>query len=132
MLISKCWCNKSQQIKLSAPKQFCYLIFLEVGSQKSKIKLSGLPGGPGVKILPANAGDTSSMLGLGRFHMPRGNEAHVPQLLKSIRLELMLHSKRSCRCEKTEHCNEKATPTLCNEEKPTRSSQDPAEPQINK
>ncbi|KAI4588236.1 hypothetical protein MJG53_002644 [Ovis ammon polii x Ovis aries] len=86
----------------------------------------------GVKILPANVGDTSSMLGLGRFHMPRGNEAHVPQLLKSTRLEPMLHSKRSCRCEKTEHCNEKAPPTLCNEEKPTRSSQDPAEPQINK
>ena len=128
MLISKCWCNKSQQIKLSAPKQFCYIS----GSQKSKIKMSGLPGGPGVKILPANAGDTSLILGLGRFRMPRDNEAHVPQLLKSTCLEPMLHNKKSYHYEKTEHCNEKVTPALCNEGKSLRSNQDPAEPKINK
>ena len=33
----------------------------------------GFPGGPEVKNLPANAGDTSSILGLGRFHRPQGN-----------------------------------------------------------
>ena len=34
-----------------------------------------------VKNLPANAGDTGSIPGPGRSHMPRSNEAHVPQLL---------------------------------------------------
>ena len=34
-----------------------------------------------VKNLPANAGDMGSIPGPGRFHMPEGNEAHVPQLL---------------------------------------------------
>ena len=31
------------------------------------------PGGPIVKNLPANAGDTGSVPGWGRFHMPWGN-----------------------------------------------------------
>ena len=31
--------------------------------------------------LPANAGDMGSILGLGGFHMPWGNQAHVLQLL---------------------------------------------------
>ena len=34
-----------------------------------------------VKNPLANAGDTGSILGLGRSHMPRSNKAHVPQLL---------------------------------------------------
>ena len=33
----------------------------------------GFPGGPVVKNLPCKAGDTSSIPGLGRSHMPRGN-----------------------------------------------------------
>ena len=36
-----------------------------------------------VKNLPANAGDTGSISGPGRFHMPWDNYAHVPQLLSS-------------------------------------------------
>ena len=39
------------------------------------------PGGSVVKNPPANAGDTGPIPGLGRSHMPRGNRAHVPQLL---------------------------------------------------
>ena len=31
------------------------------------------PGGPVVKNLPADARDKGSNLGLGRFHVPRGN-----------------------------------------------------------
>ena len=34
-----------------------------------------------VENLPANAGDTGSSPGLGRFHMPRGNWARESQLL---------------------------------------------------
>ena len=46
------------------------------------------PGGAGVKNLSANAGDMGSSPGPGRSHMPRSNEARVPQLLS-------LHS-RAC------------------------------------
>ena len=35
--------------------------------------LGGFPGGAVVENLPANAGDTGSSPGLGRFHMPRSN-----------------------------------------------------------
>ena len=40
----------------------------------------GLPGGPVVKNVPTNAGDTGSIPGLGRFHMPWAAKA-VHQLL---------------------------------------------------
>ena len=39
------------------------------------------PGGPGVEKLPANAGVTGSIPGLGRFHTPRSHEAWELQLL---------------------------------------------------
>ena len=35
--------------------------------------MRGFPGGAAVENLPANAGDTGSSLGLGRFHMPQSN-----------------------------------------------------------
>ena len=44
------------------------------------------PGGPMVENLPANEGDTGSILGLGRFHMLWVTYAHAPELLS-------LHSK---------------------------------------
>ena len=47
-------------------------------SQNHKV---GFPGGPVVKNPPANAGDTGSIPGPGRFHMPQGSWAHEPQLL---------------------------------------------------
>ena len=90
-----------------------------------------------VKHLPANAGDTGSIPGPGRSHMPRSNWAPAPQLLslrsrarepqpltvevseaqllKPARLEPMLCNKRS-------HCNEK----------PACSNKDPMQPKINK
>ena len=68
------------------------------------------PGGTVVKNPPAIAGDTGSIPGLGRSHMPWSNLAHVPQLLKPVRLEPVLHNKRS-------HCNEK--PAHCNKEYPS-------------
>ena len=39
------------------------------------------PGGPVVKDLPVEAGDTSFIPGPGRLHMPRGNKACMSQLL---------------------------------------------------
>ena len=41
----------------------------------------GFPGGAVVESLPANAGDTGSLPGLGGSHMPRSNWAREPQLL---------------------------------------------------
>ena len=46
-----------------------------------KINIQGFPGGAVVQNLPANAGDTGSCPGLGRFHMPRSDWAREPQLL---------------------------------------------------
>ena len=39
------------------------------------------PGGTVVKNPPANAGDTGSIPGPGRSHMPRSKKARAPQLL---------------------------------------------------
>ena len=43
--------------------------------------MGNFPGGAVVKNLPANAGDTGSIPGPGRSHMPRNNYARAPQLL---------------------------------------------------
>ena len=48
---------------------------------ETKSKYLDFPGGVVVKNLPANAGDTGSIPGLGRSHMPWSNAAHMPQLL---------------------------------------------------
>ena len=39
------------------------------------------PDGPVAENLPANAGNRGLIPGLGGFHMPWGNWAHVPQPL---------------------------------------------------
>ena len=38
-----------------------------------KFRFEDFPGGPVVKNLPANSGDTGLSPGPGRFHMPRGS-----------------------------------------------------------
>ena len=46
-----------------------------------KIKPSGgFPGGPVVKSVPCNAGDTGLIPGPGRSHVPGSNEPHAPHL----------------------------------------------------
>ena len=42
-------------------------------SMLNKIKSRDFPGGPVVKSLPANAGDTGSIPVWGRFHVLQGN-----------------------------------------------------------
>ena len=59
------------------------------------------PGGPVVKNPPANAGDAGLILGLGRFHLPRGNQACAPQLLKPVSLEPRLHKRSPCTAVKS-------------------------------
>ena len=70
-----------------------------------KKEVQGFPGGAVVKNLPADVGHTELSPGLGRSHMPWSNKArapqllslhsraHVPQLLKPVRLEPVLRSK---------------------------------------
>ena len=45
-----------------------------------KIWPRDFPGGPAVKNLPANAGDTGWISGRERSHVLRSNRAHVPEL----------------------------------------------------
>ena len=59
-----------------------------------------VPGGPVVKNLPANAGDTGSVSSGGRSHVQQGNS------LSTTTTEPMLRNKR-CHCsKKPERCNE--------------------------
>ena len=44
----------------------------------------GFPGGPVVKNLPANAGNTGLIPGPARSHMLRDNQARAPQLTKAL------------------------------------------------
>ena len=43
--------------------------------------MEGFPGGSVVKNLPANAGDTGPIPGLGRLYVPQSNKARASQLL---------------------------------------------------
>ena len=64
------------------------------------------PGGTVVKNPPANAGDTGSSPGPGRFHMPQSNWAREPQLL-SLRCRARKPQLLSLRAATTEpaRCN---------------------------
>ena len=87
--------------------------------------IPGLPGGPVVKNLPANAGNTISILGLGRSYMlqaTKGNtiirvwhsRAHKPQVLKPTCPTARAPHKRSHHKEKPMHCSWRAAPPHCN------------------
>ena len=45
-------------------------------------------GGSVDENLPVNAGDTCSIPGLGRAHVPRGSQASGPRALEAVHLEL--------------------------------------------
>ena len=46
---------------------------LNIREMEVKTTMRGFPGGQVVKNLPANAGDTGSISGLGRFHILQSN-----------------------------------------------------------
>ena len=52
-----------------------YSCAVECTTRRMKLEINDgdFPGGPVDKNLLANVGDTGSIPGLGRFHMPRGN-----------------------------------------------------------
>ena len=98
------------------------------GGPRIPLKYMGLDflGGSVVKHLPANAGDTGSIPGLERSHMPRNNKACAPellslcsrawepQLLSPCTLEPVLCNRRSHCNEKLVPCTSRAAPTRCN------------------
>ena len=53
---------------------------------------------------------------------------HMPQLLKPMRLESVLHNKRSHRNEKPAHCNKEWPPLCATREEPMHSNKDPTQP----
>ena len=59
----------------------CTLPLPHHSSQSERTPREGFPGGPRIKNPPANAGDTGSIPGLGRSHMPQGSYACIAQLL---------------------------------------------------
>ena len=61
----------------NSPRKAGTLIWL----QKLNKYIFSAPGGAVDRNLPANAGDTGLISGLGRVHMPQSNRAHAPQLL---------------------------------------------------
>ena len=48
-------------------------VIINLSSSNIKVLLWAFPGGSVLKNPPANAGDTGSSPGPGRFHMPRSN-----------------------------------------------------------
>ena len=59
-------------------------MILNISIKNWKLTFLDFPGGPVVKSLPANAGDTSWIPGLGRFYIPHGNWTCAPQRLKPL------------------------------------------------
>ena len=84
-----------------------------------------------VKNLPASAGDMGSSPCQGRFpHAAEQlspcattTEARMPELLKPMRLEPVLHNKRSHRNEKPTHWNEELLPLTATRESPRAATE---------
>ena len=60
------------EIQMKTTMQMRYY-YSPIRKLKFKKNFRGFPGGTGVENPPANAGDTGSIPGLGRYHMPRSN-----------------------------------------------------------
>ena len=96
-----------------------------------------------VKKLPANAGATRSIPGLGRFHMPQSNPAPWPQLLspctrawelqllKAMALELIL-ATGEVTAMRSLVTPMKSSPHSLQLEKSLHSNEDSSQPKINK
>ena len=92
-----------------------------------------------VENLPANAGDTGSIPGLGRSHMPRSSWAREPQLL-SLRVWSLCPATGGAAIVKGPHTVMKRGPRTAMKngprlpqlEKALARTEDPTQPKINK
>ena len=62
---------------------------------KSKHEHLDLPDGTADENPPANEGDTDSIPGLGRFHIPWATKTSEPEEPRPVYLEPVVHNKRS-------------------------------------
>ena len=95
------------------------------------------------KNLSASAGDMCSIPGPGRFHVPRSNEARVPQLLslrsstckpqlpKAAHLEPVLHNKRGRCNEKPRGHKEEELALIATRESPCKATKTQHNQEIN-
>ena len=83
------------------------------------------------KTLPANAGDMGSIPGPGRSHMPRGNQAHGPQLSPHPRAraqqEEKPHHNQRLGCH-----NQRVASALCSRRKPRAATKIQCSQKLNK
>ena len=98
-------------------------------------KVQGFPGGPLVKSLPCNAGDTSSIPGPGRSlnaaeQLSHNYWAHVPQRLSPAHLESELH--REATTVRSPHTMLENSPHLLQLEKTCTQQSRPGTAKINK
>lgn len=89
----------------------------------------GFPGVSGMKNLPADAGDTGSVLDSGRPHMPQRNEACEPQLLSPCALEPAVTRDAAAM---RRPCCRKEEPPLPQLEKSPQTATNPVQPKVNK
>ena len=137
---------------IQTPETPHFLILLIWYSKKAK--LGGSPGGSVVKNPPVNAGDMGWIPGLGRSHMPWGNyswhhsywdDALEPGSHKHwgcVLQPLKPRYHRDCALQQEKalqgkghantQCNWRVAPALHNQRKTVCSSEDPAQPKINK
>ena len=114
--------------------------------------MSDFPSGTVTRTALANAGDTGSIPGPGRFHMLRATKAWAPQLLEPVSSrawEQQLMSPRAATAEvhvPRAHAaqeekppqweawarQQRTAPTHHNKRKPTHSNKDPAQLKIKK
>ena len=81
-----------------------------------------------VENLPANAGDTGSSPGLGRFHMPQSNWVCEPQLL-SLRVWSLCPATREAAIVRGPRTAMKSGPRSPQLEKAlTQKNEDPTQP----
>ena len=75
--------------------------------------------------LPPNAGDTGSSPDLERSHMPWGNWARAPQLLKPVHLEPVLQNEREATTVRSPRTTTKSSPLSPQLEKDCMQQQRP-------
>ena len=101
------------------------------------IDVEDFPGGAVVESLPANVGNTGSIPGPGRSHMPQSSWARGPQLLSLCATTAEAHAPgaRAPQWERPlqweAHApQQRVAPASRSWREPTRSKEDPKQPKI--
>lgn len=84
------------------------------GAKDIKMNKRDVPGGPVVKYLPFNRGDTSLILGLGTNTYAEWHLRSCTTATEPMHLETVLHDKRSLCNERPAYHNLRETPTRRN------------------